>query len=432
MPRELHPLRTVRSGSSSSAEEEERDPQSPEALLISALLEIGDFAPARYHVSDDMVMAWRRVWDFCRAYQAQADVAPPLSLIKTRFPDFEVVPDVSPSWAAHQLMEADGHRRLRIGMREALSQLADGDVSAAYGLLTSMKPPHTMAKPALDVFDHALTEAAFERSSIEVPWKSLQSITDGIFDGELWYWAARFGVGKTWCLMDIAAHGAAQGYKIGVISLEMPAPVIVKRLHLMMCKHDKVIHALLTSMDVHDQKAGIDMLRDRIPGEVSILDPSHGQVHRVEYVRDALEEYDLVMVDHMGLLHDTQGRRAIDDWRVQAICSNMVREYTLSSGTALVAAVQINREGDRHGQWTPPKGNQLAGSDALGQDADVLVTMARPSVSTAVYSSEKVRNGPTARWYSYFDPATPRWQEISKDRAMDAAMTDEDVKAYVE
>lgn len=432
MARELHPLRTVRSGSGSTAEDEERDPQSPEALFISALLEIGDFTPARYHVSEDMVVAWRRVWDFCTQYQEQADEAPPLSLVRKRFPDFELIPDVSPAWAASQLMDADGSRRLRIGIRESLGDLVDGDIGAAYGRLAALKPPHTMAKPAYDVFDHAQVEESFERSSIEVPWKSLQGVTGGIFDGELWYWAARFGVGKTWSLMDIAAHAAAQGYRVGVISLEMPAAMISKRLHQMMCKHDKVVHSLLNSLDVKDQKTGIDMLRDRIPGNVSILDPSHGQVHRVEYVRDALEQYELVLVDHMGLLHDTQGRRAIDDWRVQAICSNMVREFTLSSQTAMVGAVQINREGDRHGQWTPPKGNQLAGSDALGQDADVLVTMARPSDHTAVYSAEKVRNGPTTRWYSYFDPSTPRWQEISKDRAMDQSMTDEDTKAYIE
>src|SRR5690242_6808832 len=93
--------------------EDDQNPLSPEALLISAFLETGTFDPEPLHVRDEDIEAWAKLWAFGREYQQVAGTAPPMSLVKQRFPDFEATPDVSVEWAAAQVREAGAMRALR-------------------------------------------------------------------------------------------------------------------------------------------------------------------------------------------------------------------------------------------------------------------------------------------------------------------------------
>ena len=95
----------------------------------------------------------------------------------------------------------------------------------------------------------------------------------------------------------------------------------------------------------------------------------------------------------------------------------MLREISLESTTPILAATQVNREGERSTSRRPPGTNNLAGSDALGQDADVVVTGKRTSTHSMAMSAEKTRNGPSARWYTEFMPDLGRFDEINRERA---------------
>jgi hypothetical protein len=136
-------------------------------------------------------------------------------------------------------------------------------------------------------------------------------------------------------------------------------------------------------------------------------------------------DYDLTIVDYVGLMAQDGGGRAIDDWRVMASISNSLKTTALSQQTALLCAAQINREGETGS--APPKVKNLAQSDALGQDGDVVLTMrSKPHDVATHFSLEKNRHGASGiAFYTTFDPNRGTFTEIDRDRADDLVINAE-------
>jgi len=183
------------------------------------MLSTGSFTPATYHIADDDIEAWRKLWDFACEYQAHDGSAPPKSLVLAKFPDFDIIEGISPDWAAIKVHEQAASRALRTRSKIMLSALEDGDLQGAYAALDGLAKPKSHRKPAADIFDHSILEDDFEVSKIEVPYRALQMATKGgIGPGELWYLAARYNQGKSWELMGYAAKAAQAGCKVVVVS----------------------------------------------------------------------------------------------------------------------------------------------------------------------------------------------------------------------
>jgi phosphosulfolactate phosphohydrolase-like enzyme len=140
------------------------------------------------------------------------------------------------------------------------------------------------------------------------------------------------------------------------------------------------------------------------------------------------QDYQFVVVDHVGLMANGAGKKAIEDWRVAAEISNVLKEITLAQHVGVLAAAQINREGETRG-WIPPKLRYMAGADDLGRDCDVGIAFARMAESSVHYYAEKVRDQRPARWYGKFEPAVGDFDELSKDEALKRARADEEREA---
>lgn len=397
--------------------EDDQDPLSPEALLISAFLETGTFDPEPLHVRDQDIEAWSKLWAFGREYQASAGTAPPMSLVKQRFPDFEPITDVSVEWAAGQVRNAGAMRELRHHAKAMLAAAKDDDLEGAFEALENVHRPPSQRRHATSVLDHSSVAEQFDVKRIEVPYPSLMKVTNGgIADGELWYLAARLGKGKSTILLDYAAAAAKCGVRVCIHSLEMPYRQVAWRTALRLAAKDKILVDKLRRGDQLEKKEALDEIGSTLPGSIEVLDPGHGAINTLGSVRESCYEYDLVLVDHVGLMRDHTGKRAVEDWRVMATISNVLREITLETNTTIFGAAQVNRGGEKSG-GTPPKASDLAQSDALGQDADVLLTMSEYSERVRAHSAEKVRNGPSIRWWTRFDYDRNDFTEISKEMA---------------
>lgn len=400
----------------------DESPETPEALMISAMLDRGEFLPTKYHLTTDHLECWEKLWRFAETYQAQAGHAPGLDLVSLQFPDFVFTPNVDPTWASHQLHRAHGSRTLRRTMKKALRHLEQDEVEQAYEQLAGVERPRVARRAPVSVWDHAGVEQDFAVTKIPTPYPTLQRVTGGIGPEDLWFIASRPSEGKTFTLCLQTATAMEQGLNVGYLSLEMPARVINKRIRRILATPAE--RKLLDSLSPADAKKGLDQLRDRITGTVHVVDPSHGKFTS-PVVREALEEYDLVLLDHAGLMHTADGRRAIDDWRAMATISNDLRADVLGAGTPLVAGVQINRTAETSGR-SAPKLTQLSQSDALGQDADVVLTFRALSERVRVWSSEKNREGAKAKWWTLFDAKNATFKELSQDAAYEQVAEDED------
>lgn len=410
--------------------DEAATPDSPEALLISAYLLAGKFTPHRHGVLDDDIVAWKHVWKFCLDYQEKEGTAPPISLIERRFPDFEVVPDMKPIWASQQVIAAANSRDMRGGIHAALKSINEDDLPAAYESLEKVKRPRGFRKEPVSIFDHSTIMDRFEMSRVEVPYSTLMSASHGgIAPSELWYLGARFGQGKSWEICGYAGSAAKGGASVAICSYEMPAAQVAFRALRRLAGPDRVLQGMLNSDVEVDRKEAADIIAGRIDGSIKVFDPSHGRINTNAAVHDLCEEYDLVILDHVGLMQDAQGRRALDDWRVMGTISNILRETTLSTQGRILGVAQVNREGGKTSAWSPPKADHLAQSDSLGQDADVVITIKRPGYETGgrvmIHTTAKMRDAPQVKWYSHFEPHKGMFHEIKQEEARELDMLDE-------
>jgi hypothetical protein len=110
---------------------EESGPESPESLMISALVGTGQFVPAKYGLSVDDCESWTRVWRWCEQHQAETGEAPGIALLKTSWPEFVFTQDVKVVWAAKELGADSEKRRMLTAVRGALANLSNGEIEEA-------------------------------------------------------------------------------------------------------------------------------------------------------------------------------------------------------------------------------------------------------------------------------------------------------------
>lgn len=400
----------------------------PEALFISALLASKVYLPATYGIKDHQISAHRQVHEWCRRYQERAGQAPPVHLVRESFPSFTFTPDVNPAWAAAELHQVWKTRMLHIALGKASYALADDDVDVALSdLRHALGALHPLIGKGSDVTDmEFLTEqASVERCPVDLAGIGvgggqgrLQSISGGIAPGDLWYVAARMGVGKSWRLMHTAVAAAEAGWPVLFYSLEMPVRTVMDRLHRIALRNTYSGH--WDDLDMHKRKELIEVWADRAK-PITLFDPSRGRCDAT-VVAAAADAQALVIIDYVGLMHTMTGQRSMEDWRAAATISNELKAAALEHNVPVISAAQLNRSGDSVAE---PGTVHLAQTDALGQDADLVLTMKQFSRRVHLNYVAKNRSGEAGvRWYSRFEPGAARFNDLTPDAARD--LKDED------
>lgn len=401
-----------------------------ESRLISALINIGDAdGAARYGVSPEMFRTHRSEYEWLLSFPRSFGIQPSAESLKTKFPSFPY----SDSYTDVSFICVDVKRRyfhtdMVLRIDRAAEALRNDDVEEAYDHLRGLSHPDTLiaASPVNVIADESLLSSIEHSSSImDMPWPTLQEYTSGPAKGSFWTFAARLKQGKSWMLAYIIAHALLQGVSIMYFTLEMPQAQVLPRVHAILARY---LRYPTRYYDLHGK--GFDpiayrrllrLIRDDVPGELYVRDTSQGPISTLD-VQALSRHADLSIIDHLGLMTSPGAKRAIDDWRVMATISNIIKEIAVSNDVPIIAAAQINREGDAADSrnWKPPKARNLAQADAIGQDSDVIVTMKRRTRSVMVCSLEENRSGESSiLWHTRFDPNEGRFDEIDPDLAED-------------
>ena len=397
---------------------------SPEVLMINALVNSGAFTPIPYGVDKEMLASHDKVWQFCTDYQLRVGEPPPKELIARQFPDFEFFDPIDPGWAADQLRAKHHERTIRVSLHNALLHLQDGDLDSARELIAEAARPHLLAKPkGMSVYDPDSLMGEQLKTGYQVPYTALQEVTNGHGRGELFYIGGRQGAGKSWIAPYYAVAAAEQGAKVCVLTLEIPKKVYIRRTQLIIARHDLELQKALKSTDEKTRLAALTMVPHTL-GSIEFLDPSDVKM-TTKAVEMAGLEHDYVVVDHVGLLRDAKGKQAIEDWRIMAGISNRLKELTLELDIAILGLAQVNREGETSGNRAPKISN-LSQSDALGQDGDIVCLLKRISTSVMKHDVPKNRGGFATQFYSKFLPQSADFTELSKDDALEMQRVDED------
>lgn len=401
----------------------------PETLLISAMINTGDPNAGRsYGITDQHIRRYRDEYAWVRDYAQRYGKAPTLEKLKLAYPEFPFSPEEDdPRWSSQEIHETYAKQQMTKSLLRASELVHDGKTKEAYAEFEGLKYSEVSAKPTnmlvdpgyLDDFDRG------EENRIELPWPTPQGLTGGIGEGELWYWLARQGHGKSSDLVTIAVNAACQGSRVLFYGLEMTKRQIQVRAHATMGHRlgwgDKIdAHAMLhKTYDRALYRELLELIEENLAGELHVHDMTAGRVTPGALMGRA-DDYDLLVVDHVGLMYTDGGQRSIGDWRYAAEISNGLKEVAGAKSTRVLGAVQINREGDQPGRWQPPTLKQASQTDAIGQDADVAVTKKRYGRTASVMSLEKNRHGEGGRrFWSKYDPNRGDFTEITREKADD-------------
>jgi hypothetical protein len=404
----------------------------PESLLVSEMLNQQDAqAHLQYGVVSEHMHGYRSEFDWLTDFGTRYGRCPTKDEFKSQFEDFPISADQDDvRWPATEVIRAYSARRLSRALLKASHDLKAGEVEAAFTHFKDLTA-HTVAeKPGNLLLDPGfLDDYDSPEDRIAVPWETPQRLTDGIGRGELWFIAARPSQGKSQTLMEIAVDAAMRGQTVIFYSLEMTKRQMQHRVHTNIAhKLGQVVshHELKTKhFDKLEYKRLLDRISIEVPGTIHIHTPADGPT-TPGLIGARSSDYDLSIVDYVGLMRDDTGMPAIRDWRVQAEISNALKSNALSHDARIVAASQINREGISN-RGRPPKLEHLSGSDALGQDADVVMTMARYASTVSMFSMEKNRHGASKVYFwTKFDADRGEYTEIDVEQARDLRDNDSD------
>ena len=323
--------------------------------------------------------------------------------------------DYNLDFAVRELKDAHAERLARIHLHAAAQDVARGDLSAYRRRLLAATAESTPEVVPVSVGDPDLWRTGGEAPGLTIDEGMLHAQTGGIRPGDLWLYAARLAAGKSWRLVDAAVRAALEGVCVTYFSLEMTALQVARRAADIVGGGKPVSAATLAETF---EAAG---------GALKVFDPSHGRT-TPDLVASAAGDGDrLAVVDHLGLMFSNKGTRSIDDWRIAADISNTLKEVALSYKLPVLAAAQINRTGAS--SVTAPAAHQLAGTDAYGQDADVILTMRRASERVLVNRLAKNRWGRSeVMWYTRFLPASGQFTDLPTSTAHEWMATDDDSK----
>lgn len=409
-------------------------PLSAEGLLISALLNtetVGE--EVKYGIGPGMFEGYADEYNWLVNYVTTYRCQPTRDIFSHKFPGFSFSDHADIRSAADMVHFQANKRRITTAISEAVDLMHIGETAQAHQMLVDAAPRRAVVppKPILVATEH-LDDWDHRPYTVDLPYPTLQRYTGGLRAGNLWYLAARPGQGKSAHLASISKHAVLGGNRVLFYSLEMSEEEVRARFHSSLATEMGYPTITLTNLRAYNvdrvsYRKFIGELAERLEatgGALDIHTPADGQV-TPSAVAARCGEYQLTNIDYVGLMAQDGGGRAIDDWRVMASISNALKTIALQQKTAMLCAAQINRDGETG--HAPPKVKNLAQSDALGQDGDVVLTMrAKPHDVATHFSIEKNRHGPSGiPFYTTFDPNTGTYTEISADHAEDLVINAE-------
>lgn len=403
--------------------------QTPESLMISVILNTQDLgAAASLGIRPEHFTTYRDEYEWVNRYYQEYKSLPTPEILRSAFPGFRVDKEITdPRYPAKELARDYARKSLMRAMSEASHDIELDDVENAYKRFEGLQLNTYTEKPKnlLSTTDF-LDDYDEEVPTIPYPWPTLQRKTGGMATGQLGYFAARPSQGKSWFLVNMAVRAAFLGYRVMFWSLEMSKRSLQVRSHAILGNHIGWGSQINTFDMLHrrynrdDYQLLLRELDEKVQGELHIQDQSGGKV-TPSAVAARASEYDLNIVDYVGLMSSDRGNSSIEDWRVAAEISNSLKNIAMEKGTRIFAAAQINRAGDSGGTPVPPKKKDLAQTDAYVQDADILITMTRMRGGhAAALSIEKSRDGEDGgRFYTKFLANQGDLTEVSKAEAED-------------
>lgn len=408
----------------------------PEALLISAVVKSGEYQHlAAQGITAQMFHVYPDVARWMEQYISRNGKAPSKQAIRQQFPEFTLYKvDDTLHWC-DEVRRSHKQQSLIDLMDTALNLIDGGDEDQAISMvqrgIVGIQATSQGVRTDFDVFEdwqeiYANISDKVDRArltgyaGIPTGFQTLDRITGGMQAGWFGVIAARLGEGKTWTGVRMGFAAAVNNHKVTYFSLEQPRLQIAMRVHAFGSK--MWAKEPFNPMDLNRgmgfdlrayKKFLMDMRDKRGSGKFKINDTSRGIVtpSTIAAVIET-DQPDIVYIDYLTLLGATS-----DDWRGTAKLSAEIQSTAQRYDIPIVALSQVNRLGIGK---EPPGAEHLSQADAIGQDADVVLTMKKMTKTVQKLKLAKFRHGSGGdTWYARFSPGTGEYEEVTVDQAED-------------
>lgn len=286
-----------------------------------------------------------------------------------------------------------------------------------------------MVDVIIDLHNHM--DLVLDKDLIGVPtgFSKLDLITGGLVKGSVTVVAARPSVGKSALLNSMAIHPAKLGFKVGIISLEMPNVQIGARMGSLVS--DIEFYKIFRNrMDDEYQR---DKLYADLEGlanlPIKISDKTGVNVSDIRAKVSQLAskgDIDILFIDYLQLVDGETSNRNYNREQEVSKLSRGIKVMAMDFGIPIVVLAQLNRESEKAGNKKPAL-HHLRESGSIEQDADGVILLHRDWKSGITKNEDgsstefeadlivaKWRNGETPEIKIGYDPPKMKFYDLDK------------------
>ena len=414
---------------------------SPEAYLISSILRDRDLTTAvAQGVTNTMFHAYQDEWVWIERYFSKHRKCPTKMAFMQHFPDFRMKAVNDTGHFIEEVRKSHARATLTTVMRDATDLIATGDIDKAVAMIAreggvvaagmgAVTDTNILTDWQTSYDDAKYRKVRFEKygmAGIPTGFVTVDERTGGVHPGQSWIVGARIGERKSWTLMKMAATAIMAGYNVHFAALEMSRVEVSMRMHnfLSGAVGKNVFQSLALmqgkDFDLAEYREFLRSLKTHVKGQLTVSD--NRRIGSVE-IAAQIERHkpDIYFLDYLTLAKTKGDGGWQDIGQLSKDITIIAGEY----GTAMVSAAQLNRT---NGLGKDPAGTEaLAQADAIGQDADAVITLKQLSESVTKMRMAKYRHGRAGyNWYTRFDMTKGIFEEVSKNTAMEIMDQDAD------
>ena len=403
-----------------------------EHLLISAILRTsGHTAVVARGINKEMFYGYRDEFEWIDTYYSKYGKTPSIGAFRQVFDSFPLKKVDDLELYIEDVRDSHARQVVLKGLNQITAALKSGDIKGAIRQLSSVSLSSEAAllghssdgnifEDFKDIEEDILRRVKTVKdtgfSGIPTGLPTLDELTGGIQPGWLVVFTARAGVGKTRSLIRMACAAAFSGYTVQYDALEQSRPEIAMQVHSFASSEFggetfKSLDLAQGRVDVAKYKKFLLDSRGTIQGKMHIADSSRNSIGpNTIAAQIERNKVDLVCLDHLTIMEGA------DDWQSAANLCTALSRVAKRYRVPIVTAAQINRTGiGREVQGT----ENIAGTDRIGQDADLVINVRQFSASVLVFEVVKFRHGPSGhKFYLKFDPNQGVMEEITYDEAL--------------
>lgn len=305
----------------------------------------------------------------------------------------------------HLLNDAAGNAVDPEHIDEVIQQLQGGLNELTYR--SNDRGNHLVDLFSDDVRERMVEELRLRRSGrvVGVPTglHKLDTLAGGLQKQKMITIIGRPGLGKSWLDLLFVATAVMSGHKVMLYPLEMTLQETAFRLYTLFSQQMFGAQRVLKNHDLTMGQVStrklvrfLNVLEDRFQGQLYVADvASLADPYTVERIEAEVEAHnpDMFWVDYLTLLKPPRNGRGDEDWSSVRLLSNGIKNTAMRRRVVGGASAQVNREALRANVFLP-RLEHISYGDAIGQDADMVVSINRKRRRTLSYALVKHRGGP--------------------------------------